>query len=347
MFNRAIRLSPGIYVNEPGALKKLPELINEFTLKSPVILTDQTVLKIIPQYLPADFVTRYPVEIFNGSCEFAEIDRLTEQLKPYDGIIAFGGGQLMDTAKVVSDRLNNVLINVQTVPSNCAAFTTKSIVYSPTHEMIASVRKKKPVDAVILEPELLKNAPLEYLRSGIGDTLAKYYEIRRRLTDDKMHSLSLSLARDMIERCREEMLKVDNPRSLNGLNLQNFIDTIFLAASLVDGFADLDGRSVAAHTFYNAYVKIIGPQRFTHGEIVALGNLFQVTLENDAALIKEIRAYYPRVGLPLSLADLGITQAEQLDSLAEYMAKPDNVRMQSIFPKISAAAIRETLTKLV
>lgn len=104
---------------------------------------------------------------------------------------------------------------------------------------------------------------------------------------------------------------------------------------------------MAAHTFYNAYVKVIGPQRFTHGEIVALGNLFQVTLENDAALIKEIRAYYPRIGLPLSLADLGITQAEQLDALAEYMAKPDNVRMQSIFPGISPADIRQTLLKLI
>ena len=79
----------------------------------------------------------------------------------------------MDTAKVVSDRLGNVLINIQTVPLNCAAFTTKSIVYSETHEMIASVREKKPVDVVVLEPELLQNAPLEYLRSGIGDTLAK------------------------------------------------------------------------------------------------------------------------------------------------------------------------------
>lgn len=104
---------------------------------------------------------------------------------------------------------------------------------------------------------------------------------------------------------------------------------------------------MAAHTFYNAYVKVIGPQRFTHGEIVALGNLFQVTLENDTALIKEIRAYYPRVGLPLSLADLGVTQAEQLNSLTEYMAKPDNVRMQSIFPGITATTIRKTLTKLV
>lgn len=347
MFNRTIRLSPGIYVNEPGALKKLPELINEFVLKSPVILTDQTVLKIIPQYLPTDFLTRYPVEIFNGSCEFAEIDRLTERLKTADGIIAFGGGQLMDTAKVVSDRLNIVLINVQTVPSNCAAFTTKSIVYSPTHEMIDSIREKKPVDAVVLEPELLKNAPLEYLRSGIGDTLAKYYEIRRRLTDDKMNSLSLSLARDMIERCREEMLKVNDPRSLNGLDLQNFIDTIFLLASLVDGFADLDGRSVAAHTFYNAYVKVIGPGKFTHGEIVALGNLFQVTLEDNSALIKEIRSYYPQVGLPLSLSALGVTEEDQLNSLAEYMAQPDNVRMQSIFPGISPTDIRQTLLKLI
>lgn len=162
-----------------------------------------------------------------------------------------------------------------------------------------------------------------------------------------MHSLSLSLARDLIERCRQEMLKVDNPRSLNGLELQNFIDTLFLAASLVDGLADLDGRSVAAHTFYNAYVKVIGPQRFTHGEIVALGNLFQVTLENDTALINEIRAYYPSVGLPLSLSALGVTKEDQLNSLAEYMAQPDNVRMQSIFPGISPADIRQTLLKLI
>ncbi|MFR0593366.1 glycerol dehydrogenase [Limosilactobacillus mucosae] len=147
------------------------------------------------------------------------------------------------------------------------------------------------------------------------------------MIDDKLDSLSLTLARDMIERCRTEMFKVSDPLALKGVALQNFIDTIFLLASLVDGFADLDGRSVAAHTFYNAYVKIIGPQRFTHGEIVALGNLFQVTLEDNSALIKEIRSYYPQVGLPLSLSALGVTKEDQLNSLAEYMAQPDNVRM--------------------
>lgn len=255
MFNRTIRLSPGIFINKSGSLNKLPELLNEFEIQHPVILTDPIVLKVIPKYLPTDFLTQYPIKLFNGSCTFAEIQRLTDQLADFDGIIAFGGGQLMDTAKVVSDRLGNVLIDIQTVPSNCAAFTTKSIVYSETHEMIASVREKKPVDVVVLEPELLQNAPLEYLRSGIGDTLAKYYEIRRRLIDDK--------------------------------------------------------------------------------------------LEDNSALIKEIRSYYPQVGLPLSLSALGVTKEDQLNSLAEYMAQPDNVRMQSIFPGISSADIRQALLKLI
>lgn len=249
MFNRTIRLSPGIFINKSGSLNKLPEFLNEFEIQHPVILTDPIVLKVIPKYLPTDFLTQYPIKLFNGSCTFAKIQRLTDQLADFDG------GQLMDTAKVVSDRLGNVLINIQTVPSNCAAFTTKSIVYSETHEMIASVREKKPVDVVVLEPELLQNAPLEYLRSGIGDTLAKYYEIRRRLIDDK--------------------------------------------------------------------------------------------LEDNSALIKEICSYYPQVGLPLSLSALGVTKEDQLNSLAEYMAQPDNVRMQSIFPGISPADIRQTLLKLI
>lgn len=51
------------------------------------------------------------------------------------------------------------------------------------------------------------------------------------MIDDKLDSLSLTLARDMIERCRTEMLKVSDPLALKGVALQNFIDTIFLLAS--------------------------------------------------------------------------------------------------------------------
>lgn len=128
--------------------------------------------------MPKAFLTDNPLVYFKGNCTFEEIDRLCDILAPYDSIIAFGGGQLMDTVKVVSDKLNIFLINIQTLPSNCAALTSKSIIYaSSTHEKVANKREQKPVDMVLIEPELLRRAPKAYIISGIGDTLAKYYEI--------------------------------------------------------------------------------------------------------------------------------------------------------------------------
>lgn len=79
MFNRTIRLSPGIFINKSGSLNKLPELLNEFEIQHPVILTDSIVLKVIPKYLPTDFLTQYPIKLFNGSCTFAEIQRLFDR----------------------------------------------------------------------------------------------------------------------------------------------------------------------------------------------------------------------------------------------------------------------------
>lgn len=178
MVRHVVRQSPSEYINEAGILQALPEILHNKRLIRPVIVTDKTVEKAIAPYLPKAFLTDNPLVYFKGNCTFEEIDRLCDILAPYDSIIAFGGGQLIDTVKVVSDKLNIFLINIQTLPSNCAALTSKSIIYaSSTHEKVANKREQKPVDMVLIEPELLRRAPKAYIISGIGDTLAKYYEI--------------------------------------------------------------------------------------------------------------------------------------------------------------------------
>ncbi|MCS4488230.1 hypothetical protein [Streptococcus sciuri] len=75
------------------------------------------------------------------------------------------------------------------------------------------------------------------------------------------------------------MLKITDLEELSEKDLINLFDTIFLVAASVDGISDLDGRSVLAHAFYNAYVKIQPHYKKTHGEAVALGNLFQIIIE--------------------------------------------------------------------
>ena len=140
-------------------------------------------------------------------------------------------------------------------------------------------------------------------------------------------------------------MSVQSLDQLKDDQLLNFLDTIFLFAASVDGFADLNGRSVAAHTFYNAFVKVKGVTKFTHGEVAALGNLVQVELENSQDLIDEIKSYYPKFGLPLKLNDLEISDHE-IKEIAQNMTDRSNERMQSIFPQIAAEQIISVFERL-
>lgn len=344
MVERIVRLSPAEYINEAGILKKLPEILESHHYYRPVILTDETVRGVISSFLPEGFLDSYPVVIFEGNATWEEIKRLTQLLGDYDTIIAFGGGQLMDTAKVVADNLHITLINVPTLPSNCAAITTKSIIYSKeSHEMVGAHRQSRAVSVVLLEPELLKSAPYHYILSGIGDTLAKFYEIRLRLTEEKKTLVSAAIGRNYLDICRREMLKVTDISSLSGEELINFLDTIFLIAASVDGIADLDGRSVAAHAFYNAYVKYQKGQKKTHGEVVALGILFQLELEgNQGDYLQELKEYYRITGLPLTLSDVYL-ESDSLDRISSYISRKEDIRMQSIFPNIDSEDVLHAL----
>lgn len=346
MPDRIIRLNPNEYINEAGILSRIDDLLERYRINQPAVLVDQITVSIVKPYLPSWFLENHKLVYFEGECTYEEAKRLTELVDSNDGLIAIGGGQLLDTGKLVANKLNIKLVNIPTLPSNCAALTTKSIVYSShDHEQIDNYRIAIPITAVLVEPCILAKAPNEYLLSGIGDTLAKYYEIRRRLAENQLDLVTEQISRYFIEITREEMLKVKDFSRLSGKDLTNFVDTVFLVAASVDGFADLDGRSVAAHTFYKAYEKVLENPIKTHGEIVALGSLFQVTLEENQSLIHEIKGYYQVVGLPLYLEDLKI-EKRHLAGLAAYIAGKDNPRMQSIFPNISEDTVYKNLEKL-
>lgn len=347
MVRRVIRLSPSEYINEEGILKTLPEIIRSHRYLHPVILTDSIVREIIIPYLPAGFLEKYQVEYFRGNATYQEIDRLTKLFRNYDAIFAFGGGQLLDTVKVVADNLGIALVNIPTLPSNCAAITTKSIIYSEdTHEMIGFHRQRQSVSMVLVEPKLLQTAPYKYILSGIGDTLAKFYEIRLRLTKEKSKLVTIDVGRTYLEICRNEMLKVTDINGLSDENLINFLDTIILIAASVDGIADIDGQSVLAHAFYNAYVKFQEGTRKTHGEVVALGILFQLYIEkNQDAYISELKTYYEIIGLPTTLADIN-WKITDLNKFVSYIINKDDIRVQSLFPNLSSETVLEVLNLL-
>lgn len=336
--------TPNIYIDELDIIKQVPLILKKYGYIQIAILTDNNVLSAVNDYVPNHFFEEHSTWLFNGNCTFREIKRLTDAITGSDVLIALGGGQLLDTAKCVADNLHIALINIPTLPSNCACITTKSIVYSDQHEMIANVRHKQSVQMVLVDPRIQLEAPYEYILSGIGDTLAKWYEIRRRLTTEKNTSVISNLARHFIETCRDEMLKVTDIKNLTDQELRNLIDTIFLVAASVDGWAGLDGRSVAAHSFYNAYIKVYSEHTRTHGEIVAVGILVQLAIENEWQDLQKLTTYYKQIGLPLTISELGINDSiVDLTQISLEMVRKDNVRMQSIFPDIAANDVLKAL----
>lgn len=343
-----VRLSPAEYVNEAGILKQLNQILKDKNYQRPVVLTDQTVIKATVDYLPIHFYEEHRVLIFNGNCTYPEAERLEQALKDEDVMIALGGGQLLDTAKNVADDAKIDLINIPTVPSNCASITTKSMVYSEdNHEMIGRRRHPEPVKLVLVDPLLLRQAPKQYLLSGIGDTLAKWYEIRRRLNVPEAAGAILDIARRTIEISKERTLAIHDLANIDDETFTNLLDTIFLVAASVDGFAASKGRSVAAHSFHNSYLKAVDHPVKTHGEIVALGVLVQLAIEQENDELTKLIRFYQQIGLPSRLEDLNLQSGTTtIHVIASDMVDLKNVRIQTVYPGLSEERVFSAINSL-
>lgn len=343
-----VRLSPAEYVNEAGILRQLRQILSAKGYQKPLVLTDQRVIQATRKYLPAGFYEQECVLLFAGSCTDAEAQRITQSVKDEDVIIALGGGQLLDTAKIVAAQTKTALINIPTVPSNCAAITTKSMIYTEkAHELCGRKRHAEPVNLVLVDPLLLRHAPKQYLLSGIGDTLAKWYEIRRRLNVPAAQGAILEIARKAIEITRERTLAISDLDKLDEQTFSALLDTIFLVAASVDGFAAARGRSVAAHSFHNSYLKAVAHPVKTHGEIVAFGVLVQLAIEAEYTELAELLEFYQRIGLPTQLAELKLQpKTAVIHAIATEMVAPTNLRIQTVYPNLSEAKVFAAINSL-
>lgn len=91
-----------------------------------------------------------------------------------DLVIAVGGGVINDTGKVLAAAKSVPQIIVATAPSMDGFASASSSM--ERSGLKVSLNTKCP-DAVIGEAEILANAPVNMIRSGIGDMLAKYVSI--------------------------------------------------------------------------------------------------------------------------------------------------------------------------
>ncbi len=255
---------------------------------------------------------------FGGECSLEEIERHAEALQsaspPVDLLIAAGGGKCVDTGKSVAARLKIPLVVAPTLASNDAPCSAVSVIYTPEGVSDSVEFHIQSPLLVVVDTQVIANAAERYLVAGMGDAMATWYEARA--TAKKSTGVAAIGGRPTFtagalgEFCAEILYR-DGVHAAEAVLKSSVTDTLEAVAeanTLLSGLGFESGGLAAAHAIAQGYTTVKSVEtNFLHGEMVAMGVLTQLMLENDLEEATRAARFFADVGLPIHLGQLGMT----------------------------------------
>ncbi|MFP4020061.1 MAG: glycerol dehydrogenase [Halanaerobium sp.] len=306
--------SPGKYVQGKKVIKEMRDYINDLGEKA-LIIADPVVEELFLSDLEAGLEGfNFEIEFFNGECSKVEIERLKEKATQEDAeiIIGMGGGKTLDTSKAVAYYSKLPVVIVPTIAATDAPCSALSVIYTEEGVFEEYLFLPKNPDAVIIDTEIVANAPVRFLVSGMGDALATYFEAAASALTRKTAmsgGAPTMTALNLAELCYNTLLEygVSAKKAAEAGVVTEALEKIVEANTLLSGLGFESGGLAAAHAVHNGFTVLEETHAKTHGEKVAYSTLVQMVLEDrDPAEIEKVMNFCREVGLPTTLADLGI-----------------------------------------
>ena len=270
-----------------------------------------------------------------------------------DAVIAAGGGKVLDSGKLLANRLSMPCITIPTSAATCAGWTALSNIYSPKGAFIRDEILKSCPDLLIFDHGFVREAPTRTLASGIADALAKWYEASSTSTSnqDGLVQQAVQMARVL-----RDQLFIDGFKALQNPNSDAWVrvaEGCALTAGIIGGIGGSKCRTAVAHSLHNGLTQLEATDQFLHGEIVCLGIVVQLHLEellevNQLASQARMQLvnYLKRLNLPISIDELGLEKLKiaQLDKACRFACKEDSDIHQLPF-NVNPTLLMEALMK--
>lgn len=344
-----VRSGPNQYICKEGITREIPSFLDGF--KRPVIITGVKSFAAFAKHaeLPAD----WKVIQHRGYSSLQAIRKAAEEAGSADIIIGIGGGTVLDTAKAAAALLNIEVMTIPTIPGTCAAATPLSVIYDDEGNFERVQYHKRSSYLTLVDPLLLLSSPIAYVKSGIGDTLAKWYEaeaIIRNTADSLSIMVQAGLRQSVYIR---DILLQESLKAVESIEkgepspaLTNVLEAVIVLAGTVGGYAGRYGRMVSAHAIHNGLTFIAETHHVLHGQKVAYGILVQLALEGRTNDIRELLPLYEALGFPKRLSDLGIAEnlAQAKQTIAAHACKPEeSLCLMGSFSEADVVAAIESL----
>lgn len=170
-----------LIVAEKGAIERLAPILEERKISRPFIIADKNTYlaageKVMGILERAGFKPKkYVFGGENLEPNEANVGLAVMNFDPScDAVIGVGSGVINDISKIVASVSNKPYIIVCTAPSMDGYASATS---SMTVEGLKISLNSKCADVIIGDTDILKNAPIKMMISGLGDMLAKYVSI--------------------------------------------------------------------------------------------------------------------------------------------------------------------------
>lgn len=222
--------------------------------------------------------------------------------KKSDLVIGFGGGKVLDVAKLAAGQNNTKFISIPTTLSNDGISSPVAVIKDRNNTPVSHITKAPY--GVVVDIHVIKKAPVRHIKAGVGDLISNLSAVfDARLAQAKgieeINGTALSLA------------------ETGPINLLDFKDTsiknneflLCLARGLIkSGFAMcIVGSSRPAsgseHKISHAIDHLYSPRKNLHGEQTGVAALFTLALQENQYLDR-VKKLYTQIAFPQKLKKL-------------------------------------------
>ncbi|MFH8607119.1 iron-containing alcohol dehydrogenase family protein [Streptomyces sp. NPDC018029] len=225
----------------------------------------------------------------------------------YDAIVGLGGGKIIDCAKYAAARVGLPLVAVATNLSHDGLCSPVATLDNDAGR--GSYGVPNPI-AVVIDLDIIREAPVRFVRSGIGDALSNIsairdWELAARERGEDIDGLAAAMARQ----AGEAVLRHPGGVGDDGF-LQVLAEGLVLTGIAMSISGDSRPASGACHEINHAFDLLFPKRAASHGEQCGLGAAFAMHLrgarEESAYMAQVLR----RHGLPVLPEEIGFTVDE-------------------------------------